>query len=65
MSPLVGLHVREMILMFFGSIASCQELVFSNSVHLNVAHVLDALESAVVFILNDTLALPICSDDLI
>ena len=65
MSPLVGLHVREMILMFFGSIASCQELVFSNSVHLNVAHILDALESAVVFILNDTLALPICSDDLI
>ena len=65
MSPLVGLHVREMILMFFGSIAFCQELVFSNSVHLNVAHILDALESAVVFILNDTLALPICSDDLI
>ena len=37
----------------------------SNSVHLNVAHILDALESAVVLILDDTFALPICSDDFV
>ena len=38
---------------------------FSDSVHLNIAHILDALESAVVLILDDTFALPICSDDFV
>ena len=32
---------------------------------LNVAHVFDALESAVVLVLDDALALPVCSDDLV
>ena len=33
--------------------------------HLNVSHVLNTLEAAVVLVLNDSLALPVSSDNLV
>ena len=33
--------------------------------HLNISHVLNTLEAAVVLILNDSLALPVSSDDFV
>ena len=51
------------LMFLIGSCSSAFDFLFS--VHLNVAHVFDALESAVVLVLDNALALPICSDDLV
>ena len=39
--------------------------MFCSRSHLNVSHVLNTLEAAIVFIFNDSLALPVSSDNLI
>ena len=49
----------------FHSISYLAQFVSCSRSHLNVSHVLNTLESAVVFVFNDSLALPVSSDDFV